>query len=107
MKKCILFLLGRIIRQCRSLTLRMLLQFGRLIIIYLEVVLMYLLVKVALNGLIATGEIIMIQEIWLLKEDKDKYPGAWFFDTTLNDKMYGNCHIVFDNFLMRAYAIQK
>lgn len=35
-------LLGRIIRQCRSLTLRMLLQFGRLIIIYLEVVLMYL-----------------------------------------------------------------
>ena len=29
------------------------------------------------------------------------------FDTTLNDKMYGNCHIVFDNFLMRAYAIQK
>lgn len=57
--------------------------------------------------IVATGDDNHDPEIWLLKEDKDKYPGAWFFDTTLNDKMYGNCHIVFDNFLMRAYAIQK
>ena len=83
----------------------MLLQFGRLIIIYLEVDVSF--GKGGAEWIVATGDDNHDPEIWLLKEDKDKYPGAWFFDTTLNDKMYGNCHIVFDNFLMRAYAIQK
>lgn len=57
--------------------------------------------------IIATGDDSSDPEIWLLKEDKDKYPGAPFFDTALKNEVFGNCQIVFDSFLMKAYAIKK
>ena len=48
-------------------------------------------------------------EIWLVKEDKVLYPqyDNNFFDTEIPMNQYGECQIVFDNFLMKAYAIQK
>ena len=48
-------------------------------------------------------------EVWLHKDDKGKFPeyNGWFFDTTLEETSLGNCQIVFDNFLMRAYAMKK
>lgn len=56
--------------------------------------------------LVAIGEDNYNPELWLTKEDKDKYPGEWYFDIALG-AVYGDCQIVFDTFLMKGYAVQK
>ena len=59
--------------------------------------------------LVAAGSDNYHPEVWLHKDDKGKFPeyNGWFFDTTLEGTSLGNCQIVFDNFLMRAYAMKK
>lgn len=59
--------------------------------------------------IVAAGSDNYHPEVWLEKEEKGKYPeyNGWFFDTTLAETSLGNCQIIFDNFLMRAYAMKK
>ena len=59
--------------------------------------------------IVAAGSDNYHPEVWLEKEDKGKFPeyNGWFFDTTLAETSLGNCQIIFDNFLMRSYAMKK
>lgn len=61
------------------------------------------------NWIVAAGSDNYHPEVWLLKEDKPKYPeyNGWFFDTTLPSEEIGECTIVFDNYLMKAWAMKK
>ena len=59
--------------------------------------------------LVAAGSDSQHPEVWLHKDDKGKFPeyGGAFFDTNLAEGSLGTCQVVFDNFLMRAYALKK
>ncbi len=59
--------------------------------------------------IVAAGSDTNHPEVWLLKEDKAKYPeyNGWFFDTALPSEELGECTIVFDNYLMKAWALKK